>query len=280
MGCQSSRQANGTQQQKYWRMSYWGWTERQRYHKYLVCPSVLTQGAAQIYPPNTIINQVPRSGLYHNPLVGFNTRKKTLKTGKPLPFGSMPENKAKLNIHNNPIVHNELTLKKDCDWAPWSKTSTTNRVGIFKGEEGEKDPLSYLTGLEVVNNCWRANASLTRVHEKGPDSKPRRSTMEQLSNDYAWNPGSLSGAVNAFVFITCQSPYSKQHSSLADMEQANQPRVDRFKNGSSVDSSTADTTAFSVTDDKETDPLEPFHRKNNDPRRGSRRRKRSGTGQG
>ncbi|RKK99297.1 hypothetical protein BFJ71_g6299 [Fusarium oxysporum] len=38
-----------------------------------------------------------------------------------------------------------------------------------------------------------------------------------------------------------------------------------FDNGQSGDSDTAGATASSVTDDKETDPLEPFHKKENDP---------------
>ncbi|KAF5709534.1 tyrosinase precursor [Fusarium mundagurra] len=201
------------------------WTKE--YHKDLVCPSVLTQVAVRIYPPTTIKNQFPRSGLYPNPLVGFENPEKDPRTGKPLPFGSMPEGKTKWNIQDNPIVHDELPLKKDCDWAPWSKTSATSRYGIFKGKEGEKDPAGYFTGLEGINNCWKANASLARVHENGPDSKSRWSTMEQHSKYYTWNPGSLSDAVNR-------------------------------------DPNTADTTASSVTDDKETDPLEPFHRKDND----------------
>lgn len=105
---------------KHWRMPYWDWARRQRYHEELVCPQVLTQGAVRIYSPATIKNKFPRSGLYPNPLLGFENPEKDPKTGKPLPFGSMPGNKAKWNIQDNPIVHDELPLKKDCDWAPVS----------------------------------------------------------------------------------------------------------------------------------------------------------------
>ncbi|KAF6521758.1 hypothetical protein HZS61_013286 [Fusarium oxysporum f. sp. conglutinans] len=310
---------------KHWRMPYWDWARRQRYHEELVCPPVLTQGAVRIYPPATIKNQFPRSGLYPNPLLEFENPEKDPKTGKPLPFGSMPGNKAKWNIQDNPIVHDELPLKKDCDWAPWSKTSATSRYGIFKGEEEEKDPAKYFTGLEGVNNCGKANASLARVHENGPDDKPRWSTMDQHSKDHTWNPGSLSDAVNRMFSkgynpnwgqfastkwiaegkgcpktgyisleyihnnihnLTGGSDYATGMGHMSDVPVAafdpifwlHHVQIDRllavwqclnpklwFDNGQSGDSDTAGMTASSVTDDKETDPLEPFHKKDNDP---------------
>lgn len=310
---------------KHWRMPYWDWARRQRYHEELVCPPVLTQGAVRIYPPATIKNQFPRSGLYPNPLLGFENPENDPKTGKPLPFGSMLGNKAKWNIQDNPIVHDELPLKKDCDWAPWSKTSATSRYGIFKGEEEEKDPAKYFTGLEGVNNCGKANASLARVHENGLDDKPRWSTMDQHSKDYTWNPGSLSDAVNRMFSkgynpnwgqfastkwiaeekgcpktgyisleyihnnihnLTGGSDYATGMGHMSDVPVAafdpifwlHHVQIDRllavwqclnpklwFDNGQSGDSDTAGMTASSVTDDKETDPLEPFHKKDNDP---------------
>ncbi|RKL26868.1 hypothetical protein BFJ70_g11741 [Fusarium oxysporum] len=98
-----------------WRMPYWDWARRQRYDEDLVCPPVLTQVAVRIYPPATMKNQFPRSGLYPNPLLSFENPEKDPKTGKPLPFGSMPEVKTKWNIQDNPIVHDELLLTKECD---------------------------------------------------------------------------------------------------------------------------------------------------------------------
>ncbi|KAI7771846.1 hypothetical protein LZL87_006122 [Fusarium oxysporum] len=309
---------------KHWRMPYWDWARRQKYDEELVCPPVLTQGAVRVYPPATIENQFPRSGLYPNPLLGFENPEKDPGTGKPLPFGSMPEDKAKWNIQDNPIFHDELPLKKDCDWAPWSKTSATSRYGIFKGEEKEKDPMNYFTGLEGVNNCWKANASLARVHENGPDGKARWSTMEQHSKDYTWNPGSLSDAVNRMFSkgynsnwgqfastkwiaegkgcpktgyisleyihnnihnLTGGSDYATGMGHMSDVPVAafdpifwlHHVQIDRllaiwqclnpklwFDNEQSGDSNTAGTTASSITDDKEMDPLEPFHRRDND----------------
>ncbi|RBA19162.1 hypothetical protein FPRO05_10091 [Fusarium proliferatum] len=310
---------------KHWRMPYWDWARKQRYHEELICPSVLTQGVVRIYPPTTIENQFPRSGLYPNPLVGFENPEKDPKTGKPFPFGSMPEPMAKWNIHDNPILHDEPPLKKDCDWAPWSKTSATSRYGIFKGEEDEKDPARYFRGLEGVNHCWRSNASLARVHEDGPDGKPRWSTMEQHSKDYTWNPGSLSDAVNRMFSkgynsnwgqfastkwiaegkgcpktgyisleyihnnihnLTGGSDYATGMGHMSDVPVAafdpifwlHHVQIDRllaiwqclnpklwFDNEPSGELNTAGVKASIVTDDKETDPLEPFHRKDNDP---------------
>ncbi|SCO36199.1 related to tyrosinase precursor [Fusarium fujikuroi] len=310
---------------KHWRMPYWDWARQQMYHEDLVCPLVLTQGAVRIYPPTTIKNRFPRSGLYPNPLVGFENPEKDPKTGKPLPFGSMPEGNAKWNIHDNPIVHDELPLKKDCDWAPWSKASATSRYGIFKGEEDEKDPARYFRGLEGVNHCWRSNASLARVHEDGPDGKPRWSTMEQHSKDYTWNPGSLSDAVNRMFSkgynsnwgqfastkwiaegkgcpqtgyisleyihnnihnLTGGSDYATGMGHMSDVPVAafdpifwlHHVQIDRllaiwqclnpklwFDNEPLGELNTAGMKASIVADDKETDPLEPFHRKNNDP---------------
>ncbi|KAG5815232.1 hypothetical protein H9Q74_002925 [Fusarium xylarioides] len=184
---------------KHWRMPYWDWARRQQYHEDLVCPPVLTQGAVRIYPPPSIRNLFPPSGLYPNPLVGFENPEKDPKKRKPLPFGSMPKGKTKWNIQDNPIVHDELPLKKDCDWAPWSRTSSTSRYGIFRTKDisaEETDPANHFTGLHGVRNCWQANVNLAKAHENGPDGKPRWSTMEQHSKDYTWNPGSLSDAVN------------------------------------------------------------------------------------
>ncbi|EWZ99665.1 hypothetical protein FOWG_00085 [Fusarium oxysporum f. sp. lycopersici MN25] len=276
-----------------WRMPYWDWARRQRYDEDLVCPPVLTQVAVRIYPPATMKNQFPRSGLYPNPLLSFENPEKDPKTGKPLPFGSMPEVKTKWNIQDNPI---------------WSKTSAISRYGIFKGEKEEKDPVNYCTGLEGVNNCWKANASLARQHSK----------------DYACNPGSLSDAVNRMfsegynsnwgqfastkwiaegkgcpntVYISLEyihnnihnltggSDYATGMGHMSDVPVAafdpifwlHHVQIDLllaiwqclnpklwFDNGQSGDSDTAGATASSVTDDKETDPLEPFH-KENDP---------------
>ncbi|EXL58350.1 hypothetical protein FOCG_01893 [Fusarium oxysporum f. sp. radicis-lycopersici 26381] len=302
-----------------WRMPYWDWARRQRYDEDLVCPPVLTQVAVRIYPPATMKNQFPRSGLYPNPLLSFENPEKDPKTGKPLPFGSMPEVKTKWNIQDNPIVHDELLLTKD-------KTSAISRYGIFKGEKEEKDPVNYCTGLEGVNNCWKANASLARVQENGPDGKPRWSIMEQHSKDYACNPGSLSDAVsrmfsegynsnwgqfastkwiaegkgcpntvytsleyihNNIHNLTGGSDYATGMGHMSDVPvaafdpifgfitclqidlflaiwQCLNPKL-WFDNGQSGDSDTAGATASSVTDGKETDPLEPFHKKDNDP---------------
>ncbi|EXK32645.1 hypothetical protein FOMG_11529 [Fusarium oxysporum f. sp. melonis 26406] len=301
-----------------WRMPYWDWARRQRYDEDLVCPPVLTQVAVRIYPPATMKNQFPRSGLYPNPLLSFENPEKDPKTGKPLPFGSMPEVKTKWNIQDNPIVHDELLLTKD-------KTSAISRYGIFKGEKEEKDPVNYCTGLEGVNNCWKANASLASVHENGPDGKPRWSIMEQHSKDYACNPGSLSDAVNRMfsegynsnwgqfastkwiaegkgcpntVYISLEyihnnihnltggSDYATGMGHMSDVPVAafdpifwlHHVQIDLllaiwqclnpklwFDNGQSGDSDTTGATASSVTDDKETDPLEPFHKKYDDP---------------
>nr|RBQ94040.1 hypothetical protein FVER53263_03534 [Fusarium verticillioides] len=312
---------------KHWRMPYWDWARRQRYHEDLVCPPVLTQGAVRIYPPTTIKNQFPRSGLYPNPLVGFENPEKHPNTGKPLPFGSMPGKKSKWNIKDNPIVHDELPLKKDCDWAPWSKTSSTSRYGIFRREdisEEERDPANYFTGLHGVRNCWQANVNLSKAHENGPDGKPRWSTMEQHSKDYAWNPGSLSDAVNRMFSkgynsnwgqfastkwiaegrgcprtgyisleyihnnihnLTGGSDYATGMGHMSDVPVAafdpifwlHHVQIDRllaiwqclnpklwFDNEQPRGFNTASTTASSISDDKETDPLEPFHRKDND----------------
>ncbi|KAF5547017.1 tyrosinase precursor [Fusarium napiforme] len=239
---------------RHWRMPYWDWARRQRYHEDLVCPPVLTQGAVRIYPPTAIKNQFPRSGLYPNPLLDFENPEKDPKTRKPLPFGSMPGKKSKWNIKDSPIVHDELPLKNDCDWAPWSKTSSTSRYGIFRTKdisEEETDPTNYFTGLHGVRNCWQANVNLSKAHENGPDGKPRWSTMEQHSKDYTWNPGSLSDAVN--------------HRLLAIWQCLN-PKL-WFDNEQPRGFNTASTTASSISDDKETDPLEPFHRKDNDPQK-------------
>lgn len=50
---------------------------------------------------------------------------------------------------------------------------------------------------------------------------------------------------------------------MLDIWQCLNPKL-WFDNGQSGDSDTAGITASSVTDDKETDPLEPFHKKDND----------------
>ncbi|KAF4439226.1 tyrosinase precursor [Fusarium acutatum] len=313
---------------KHWRMPYWDWARRQRYHTDLVCPSVLTQGAVRIFPPPTIKDQFPRSGLYPNPLLSFENPEKDPETGKPLSFGSMPREKLKWNIKDNPIVHDELPLNKDCDWAPWSKTSSTSRYGIFRTKDisvEKKDPIDHFTGLHGVRNCWKANVNLANAHVNGPDGKPRWSTMEQHSKDYTWNPGSLSDAVNRMFSkgynsnwgqfastkwiaegkrcpktgyisleyihnnihnLTGGSDYATGMGHMSDVPVAafdpifwlHHVQIDRllaiwqclnpkvwFDNGQSGDSNTAGLTASSVTDDKETDPLEPFHRKENDP---------------
>ncbi|KAG5781349.1 hypothetical protein H9Q73_004978 [Fusarium xylarioides] len=313
---------------KHWRMPYWDWARRQQYHEDLVCPPVLTQGAVRIYPPPSIRNLFPPSGLYPNPLVGFENPEKDPKKRKPLPFGSMPKGKTKWNIQDNPIVHDELPLKKDCDWAPWSRTSSTSRYGIFRTKDisaEETDPANHFTGLHGVRNCWQANVNLAKAHENGPDGKPRWSTMEQHSKDYTWNPGSLSDAVNRMFSegynsnwghfastkwiaegkgcpktgyisleyihnnihnLTGGSDYATGMGHMSDVPVAafdpifwlHHVQIDRllaiwqclnpklwFDTEQSEYSDTADTTASSVADDKETDPLEPFHRKDNDP---------------
>ncbi|KAF4497184.1 tyrosinase precursor [Fusarium agapanthi] len=308
---------------RHWRMPYWDWARRQRYHEDLVCPPVLTQGAVRIFPPTTIKTRFPPSGLYPNPLLGFENPERDPETGSALPFGSMPGGKSKWNIKDNPIVHDELPLKKDCDWAPWSKTSSTSRYGIFRSKdisEEETDPINYFTGLHGVRNCWQANVNLAAAHENGPDGKPRWSTMKQHSKDYTWNPGSLSDAVNRMFAkgynsnwgqfastkwiaedqgcpktgyisleyihnnihnLTGGSDYATGMGHMSDVPVAafdpifwlHHVQIDRllaiwqclnpklwFDNEQS-----AVTAASSVTDDKETDTLEPFHRKDNDP---------------
>ncbi|KAF4944169.1 hypothetical protein FGADI_12882 [Fusarium gaditjirri] len=313
---------------RHWRMPYWDWARRQRYHEDLVCPPVLTQGAVRIYPPAAIKNQFPQSGLYPNPLLGFENPEKDPETGNALPFGSMPRKKSKWNIKDNPIVHDDLPLKKDCDWAPWSRTSSTSRYGIFKAKdisEEETDPSNFFTGLNGVRNCWQANVNLVKAYENGPDGKPKWSTMEQHSKDYTWNPGSLSDAVNRMFSkgynstwgqfastkwiaegkgcpktgyisleyihnnihnLTGGSDYTTGMGHMSDVPVAafdpifwlHHVQIDRllaiwqclnpkswFDNGQSDDSDTAGVASSGVTDDKETDPLEPFHRKDNDP---------------
>ncbi|KAF5586524.1 tyrosinase precursor [Fusarium pseudoanthophilum] len=280
---------------KHWRMPYWDWARRQLYHEDLVCPPVLTQGAVRIYPPTTIKNQFPSSGLYPNPLLGFENPEKDPKTGKPLPFGSMPGKKSKWNIKDNPVLHDGLPLRKDCDWAPWSKTSSTSRYGIFRRKDisgEERDPTNYFTGLHGVRNCWQANVNLSKAHEDGPDGKPRWSTMEQHSKDYTWNPGSLSDAVNRMFsegynsnwgqfastkwiaegkgcpktgYISLEYIHNNVHiDRLLAIWQCLNPRL-WFDNEQSGGFNAAGSTASSVSDDMETDPLEPFHRKDNDP---------------
>jgi hypothetical protein len=118
---------------RHWRMPYWDWARRQKCHEDLVCPPVLTQGAVRIHPPTVIKNQFHQSGLYPNPLLGFENPEKDPETGKPLPFGSMPEDKTKWNIQDNPIVHDELPLKKDCDWAPVSRPTTGQARELLTG---------------------------------------------------------------------------------------------------------------------------------------------------
>ncbi|KAF5575372.1 tyrosinase precursor [Fusarium pseudocircinatum] len=306
----------------HWRMPYWDWARRQRYHEDLVCPPVLTQGAVRIYPPPTLQNQFPRSGLYPNPLVGFENPEKDPNTGEPLPFGSMPGGKSKWNIKDNPIVHAELPLKKDCDWAPWSKTSSTSRYGIFRRKDisvEKKEPADHFSGLHGVRNCWKANASLAKVHENGPDGKSRWSTMEQHSKDYTWNPGSLSDAVNRMFSkgynsnwgqfastkwiaegkgcpktgyisleyihnnihnLTGGSDYATGMGHMSDVPVAafdpifwlHHVQIDRLlaiwqclNPKLWFDNEQSGETVSSISDDKETDPLEPFHTKDNDP---------------
>ncbi|EWY94987.1 hypothetical protein FOYG_04124 [Fusarium oxysporum NRRL 32931] len=58
-------------------------------------------------------------------------------------------------------------------------------------------------------------------------------------------------------------PKHAQIDGLLDIWQCLNPKL-WFDNGQSGDSDTAGITASSVTDDKETDPLEPFHKKDND----------------
>ena len=105
---------------KSWRMPYWDWARHQQYSEDLVCPPILTQGPVRIYPPAAVGDYYPPSGLYANPFWNFENPEKDEKTGKPLPFGSMPDNKTRWNIKDNPIVHDEFPLQKGCDWAPVS----------------------------------------------------------------------------------------------------------------------------------------------------------------
>ncbi|KAF4454859.1 hypothetical protein F53441_2729 [Fusarium austroafricanum] len=308
---------------EHWRMPYWDWARRQKYDEELVCPPVLTQGAVRIYPPAAVKNLYTRSGLYPNPLLNFENPERDPETEKPLPLGMLPTYKSRWNIQDNPVAHEELPLKKECDWFPWSKTSRTSRYGIFRAENpprDEKDPMMYFTGLQGVNNCWKANNRLRAVHENGPNGKPQWSTMDEHSKNHMWNPGSLSDAVNRMFsegynttwghfastkwiaegkgcpetgYISLEyihnnihnlaggSDYATGMGHMSDVPVAafdpifwlHHVQIDRLlsiwqclypKLWFDDEQSSAETHS-SVMDDKETDPLEPFHRKDNDP---------------
>ncbi|KAM0549462.1 hypothetical protein ACHAPJ_009448 [Fusarium lateritium] len=315
-------------------MPYWDWARHQQCSEDLVCPPILTQGPVRIYPPAAVGDHYPPSGLYANPFWNFENPEKDEKTGKPLTFGSMPDNKAKWNIKDNPIVHEEFPLQEGCDWAPWSKTSGTSRYGIFKSKNvnpAEKDPANHFTGLQGVNNSWQANNRLATVQEHGPDGKPQWSTMDKYSKDYTWNPGTLTDAVNRMYCkgynttwgqfastkwiaegngcpetgyisleyihnniynLTGGSDYATGMGHMSDVpvaafdpifwlhhvQLALASQIDRllaiwqclypelwFDKEWSDEPDSTDTQGAHVADDKETDPLEPFHRKDNDP---------------
>ncbi|KAF5672507.1 tyrosinase precursor [Fusarium heterosporum] len=181
-----------------WRMPYWDWARRQEYDQDLVLPKVLTEESVHIYPPATAQGRYAADGLYPNPLLRFENPEKTPETGVPLPFGKLPGDKSSWNIEDNPAIHEELPLKEECDWAPWSKTSATSRYGIFRVKgvtEAEKDPVHHFTGLQGVNNCRRANERLATVHQNN-NGKSQWSRIESRPNGHSWNPGSLADAVN------------------------------------------------------------------------------------
>ncbi|KAF4991858.1 hypothetical protein FGRMN_7576, partial [Fusarium graminum] len=80
----------------------------------------------------------------------------------------------------------------------WSKTSATSRYGIFRARdvtEAEKDPVHHFTGLQGVNNCWRANERLATVQESS-NGKSQWSKIENYPDEHSWNPGSLADAIN------------------------------------------------------------------------------------
>ncbi|KAI6760465.1 hypothetical protein HG530_009325 [Fusarium avenaceum] len=311
-----------------WRMPYWDWARRQGYDEDLVLPQVLTQATVRIFPPDAVQNHFSADGLHPNPLLGFENPEKNQETGEPLPFGNLPGFKSTWNIKDNPAVHDELPLKEDCDWAPWSKTSGTSRYGIFRAKdvsEAEKDPCRHFTGLHGVNDCSRANQRLATVHQNDPDGKSRWGTIESYSKGQTWNPGSLADAVNRMFSkgynstwghfastkwvaesedcpetgyisleyihnnvhnLTGGNDYTSGMGHMSDVPVAafdpifwlHHVQIDRllaiwqclypnlwFDKEQSGVSDPVNLKTLNVADDKETDPLEPFHRKDNDP---------------
>ncbi|KIL84922.1 hypothetical protein FAVG1_11792 [Fusarium avenaceum] len=311
-----------------WRMPYWDWARRQGYDEDLVLPQVLTQATVRIFPPDAVKNHFSADGVHPNPLLGFDNPEKNEETGEPLPFGNLPEFKSTWNIKDNPVVHDEIPLKEDCDWAPWSKTSGTSRYGIFRAKdvsEAEKDPCRHFTGLHGVSNCSQANERLATVHQNGPDGKSRWGTIESYSKGQTWNPGSLTDAVNRMFSkgynstwghfastkwiaesedcpetgyisleyihnnvhnLTGGSDYAAGMGHMSDVPVAafdpifwlHHVQIDRllamwqclypnlwFDKEQSEVSDPVNLKTPNVADDKETDPLEPFHRNDDDP---------------
>ncbi|KAJ4265994.1 hypothetical protein NW762_003967 [Fusarium torreyae] len=224
-----------------WRMPYWDWARHQKYIEDLVCPQILTQGPVHSFPPHAVKDYHPPSGLYANPFWNFENPEKDEKTGKPLPFGTMPDNKERWNIKDNQIVHDEFPLQEACDWAPgynttWGQFASTKWIA-----EGNGCPETGYISLGYIHN---------NIHNLTGGS------------DYATGMGHMSD-VPVAAFDPIFWLHHVQIDRLLAIRQCLNPKL-WFDKKRSYEPDSTGTKGPHVADDKETDPLEPFHRKNND----------------
>ena len=110
-----------------WRLPYWDWARRQSYTEDFAYPEILTRGYVRIYPPKQVQQFYPPSGIYSNPLWGFENPELD-ENGDPRPFGDMPEDKKQWNILDDPVRHDDAPPKPEDDvqWMPVGHSKQAN----------------------------------------------------------------------------------------------------------------------------------------------------------